>query len=391
MKSYISISQVREMVGGNVRDVLVYVAGIPSERCDGKYHPCPRCGGTDRFRVINQETGTCFCNQCFSEKNGDYITAVMHFQECSFSDALQKIMAYFGNSAAPSSPSSVSKNIPIDSSSVSQNIPPSSVKKGPTSKYDFSTTFTPIYHPNGSLKGMKKSCFAVGRNAWGMAFVWNGFTYVPENATVTKNSKVKKHTLYEYTDAMGEPYHLVYRIDFHNGRKVPMLFHWNGSVYVSGKGELPPIPYNTPALKEAETVFIVEGEKCAAALQWDLTQNLPKNGEIAAVTCFLDGCGAFLEEYCPWFRNKDVFIYPDNDEPGRKYARSIVENLHGIARSLHVYRWPEGTPEKWDIADEVVKHTKLSRGASGCPRAKTTETSALGHFSDQGARPPPNT
>lgn len=336
--------------------------------------PCPKCGGKDRFRVINLERGTCYCNQCFTEKNGDYITAVMHFQECSFSDALQKIVAFFGHSTGTPTTLEPSQ---------------APAKKAPASKHEYATTFTPMVYDNGSPKGMKKSCFAVGRNAWGMEFRWNGYTYVPVNPRQASNSKVLKHTLYEYTDGMGEPHHLVYRMDFKTGKKIPALFHWNGTVYVTGKGDLEPIPYNLPAVKEADKIFIVEGEKCAVALQWDFDKNPPQSGSIPAVTCFLDGSGAFTETYVPYFRGKEIFIYPDNDEPGRKYARSIVELLHGVARSIHVYRWPDGTPEGWDIADEVLKQAKTSQGVPGCPGAQSPRSSAPGRSCEQEARPPP--
>lgn len=144
-------------------------------------------------------------------------------------------------------------------------------------------------------------------------------------------------------------------MDLKNGRKIPMLFHWNGQAYETGKGELETVPYNAPSVKEADTVYIVEGEKCAAALQWDLARNAEPEEFLPAVTCFLDGAKAFKDKYIFWFRGKEILIFPDNDDPGLQFARELSEKLFPVAKSVKVFKWPEGTPEKWDIADEILK------------------------------------
>lgn len=340
MSFSVSLRQIQETVGSNVVDILTNVAGIPSEYCDEKHHPCILCGGVDRFRVIDMESGTCFCNQCFNHKNGDYINAVMHFRGVTFRQALLLIADHLGFRSGKVQPPPVVQK---------------PAKRSKKSKFTSSITrvIVPMYREDGTRLAMKINCSTETKN-WFMLFHWNGFTYQPNPADLSPSSHVKKHTIYEYLDGDGNPHHLVYRMDLKEGRKIPMQFHWDGNAYVSGKGDLETIPYNAPELRRAERVFFVEGEKCAAALQWDLAQN-PPDGEMPAVTCINCGCGAFQDEYCAWFHGKDLLIFPDNDEPGRKFARELVEKLTPVCKRVRVYKWPDGTPEKWDIADEIMK------------------------------------
>ena len=54
---------------GKWRGILAHF-GVPRDHMDGKHHPCPVCGGSDRWRFDDLEgNGTSFCNQCQS-RNG---------------------------------------------------------------------------------------------------------------------------------------------------------------------------------------------------------------------------------------------------------------------------------------------------------------------------------
>lgn len=83
---------------GRELEILRDVAGIPDSYLDGKHHPCPKCGGKDRFRLIDKEAGAVICNQCFKEANGDFIAAVRWMHNVTFPDAL-KITRWFTGEA----------------------------------------------------------------------------------------------------------------------------------------------------------------------------------------------------------------------------------------------------------------------------------------------------
>ena len=101
------LEDIKLAIRGRAIDVLRDVAGIPQELLDGRHHPCssPKCasdlGGDDRFRLIDSARGAVLCNQCFSEKNGDAISAVMHFREVRLPEALALIGEYLGVTTSP--------------------------------------------------------------------------------------------------------------------------------------------------------------------------------------------------------------------------------------------------------------------------------------------------
>ena len=92
-KGVYSPEEIKKAARGRELDILEDVAGIDGKYLDGKHHPCPKCGGKDRFRLVNADDGAVFCNQCFNEQCGDFIAAVRHFRGVSFHEALALIAA----------------------------------------------------------------------------------------------------------------------------------------------------------------------------------------------------------------------------------------------------------------------------------------------------------
>lgn len=65
--------------------------GLPHEIMDGHHHPCPKCGGTDRFRLIDSQAGACLCNQCLTSKNGDGLAVLQWWTGQSFSEVVNEV------------------------------------------------------------------------------------------------------------------------------------------------------------------------------------------------------------------------------------------------------------------------------------------------------------
>lgn len=86
--------QLKQAASGRWLEILSAVGGIDHGLLDGKHHPCPKCGGNDRFRLIDREAGAVLCNQCFSEANGDGFSAVMWLCDCDFPTAVAKVAEY---------------------------------------------------------------------------------------------------------------------------------------------------------------------------------------------------------------------------------------------------------------------------------------------------------
>jgi putative DNA primase/helicase len=88
--------ELKRLASGRWIDVLEAVGGIERNLLDGRHHPCPKCGGTDRFRMTNTEDGAVYCNQCFSEKNGDGLAAIQWMLDGNFPMACRRVGEYLG-------------------------------------------------------------------------------------------------------------------------------------------------------------------------------------------------------------------------------------------------------------------------------------------------------
>lgn len=92
----LDIAAIKHAAAGRWPDILCRIGGLPCELLDGKHHPCPKCGGADRFRMIDRDAGALFCNGCFSKGNGDGIAAVMWLTGLPFVDAVARIADELG-------------------------------------------------------------------------------------------------------------------------------------------------------------------------------------------------------------------------------------------------------------------------------------------------------
>jgi hypothetical protein len=102
--------------------------------------------------------------------------------------------------------------------------------------------------------------------------------------------------------------------------------------------------YRADELPSTGTIFVVEGEKCADC-GWSI--GLP------CVTS-AHGSGAAGETDWKPLAGRDVVILPDNDEPGRKYARhvaTILAKLEPPAR-VRIVQLP-GLPDGGDIVEFI--------------------------------------
>lgn len=83
------VNEIKMAARGQWETILSTVCGIDEAFLDGKHHPCPKCGGKDRFRMIDIEAGVVLCNQCFS--GGDGFAGIMWLTGCTFPEALQLV------------------------------------------------------------------------------------------------------------------------------------------------------------------------------------------------------------------------------------------------------------------------------------------------------------
>ncbi len=97
-------------------------------------------------------------------------------------------------------------------------------------------------------------------------------------------------------------------------------------------------------------VVVVEGEKAAGALQRTLGGGTVVLGTVGGAS------STPTSEVLGHLQGRRVFLWPDNDEPGRKHMARIGGELTatGVAK-LHLVDWPDA-PEKGDAADFCTDH-----------------------------------
>jgi hypothetical protein len=144
---------------------------------------------------------------------------------------------------------------------------------------------------------------------------------------------------YKTSDAKGKTYS-IHRVDAQGKR-------------IAGLKDTRIVPYQLPELLDAKTagraIYLVEGEKAADALV--------SIGAIA--TTSHTGAGSWPDEITQYFAGANIVVIPDNDEPGRAYARRAISRLLPVVKSiryLDLDLMVEG-----DDAYEWVYHAKGTR------------------------------
>lgn len=114
------------------------------------------------------------------------------------------------------------------------------------------------------------------------------------------------------------------------------------------------------AASPGRAVFILEGEKCASAMQ-----------SLGFVAVASQG-GAMAAGKTDWepLRGRQVFILPDNDEPGENYARDVARLLGRLnpAPTVQVVRLPD-LPPAGDVVDWIGRDFPDWDGYSPAPAA----------------------
>jgi putative DNA primase/helicase len=84
---------------GRWRDILLQLGAVDARLLDGKHHPCPWCGGKDRWRWTNHtDLGGFICNRCGRGTGADI---VMRSLGLDFKRAAERIETVLGDATVP--------------------------------------------------------------------------------------------------------------------------------------------------------------------------------------------------------------------------------------------------------------------------------------------------
>ena len=189
------------------------------------------------------------------------------------------------------------------------------------------------------------------------------FYYAPKHPQKAASPTGK--ITYNYTDREGNPLVRVVRINGQDGSKKIWQEHFNGKRWVKGlkgidRNDIPVYRYQEiqQAIASEETIYIVEGEKCA-----DL---LFEKGLFA--TTNLGGSGKWLENHNQDLSGaKNIVICPDRDLPGINHALRISESFpqaHWLYAPPSDYFWDwNKLPSSGglDVADWIAEANPTSQ------------------------------
>jgi 5S rRNA maturation endonuclease (ribonuclease M5) len=128
--------------------------------------------------------------------------------------------------------------------------------------------------------------------------------------------------------------------------------------------------YNLPQIVAAPadaTIYLCEGEKDADRLN----AILAGSGSVATTAPM--GSRKWRPSYTEVLRGRDIIIFWDRDEPGRKHADIVAAALAGIARTVKLVNWDA----LWPVSKEIEGKIDLSDFLVGAVWKETGEGAKL--------------
>lgn len=198
---------------------------------------------------------------------------------------------------------------------------------------------------------------------------------------------------YCYTGPAGQVAAITFRVDRRGQKKTHPQVHCTlnsfGAIELT-KG-LPPGPWpifhwHELVQRPADPALVSEGEKAA-------TRAHRRFPECVSVTSLCGALNAHKTDWTPLAPCSDVIIWPDNDEPGLRYARSVA--AHAIAagsKRVRIVVLPKGLPEGWDLGDDLpdgITEEDLRKAIADAPEVKWDDVKQALRSTRDGREIPP--
>lgn len=107
-------------------------------------------------------------------------------------------------------------------------------------------------------------------------------------------------------------------------------------------------------LKE-DLIWLCEGEADCIAMNW-LLKTVHKKG----IAVGIPGANIFLDQWVPYFYNKDVRVLYDYDDAGQQGAVRVHGKLENTASTLLYIHWPDDLPQGYDVRD-LIKELAIEK------------------------------
>lgn len=159
-----------------------------------------------------------------------------------------------------------------------------------------------------------------------------------------------------YTDADGQLLGYVDRINDAGGKSF-RPWQWDGDGWIAKSLPTPRPLYGLHdlAVRPDAPVLVCEGEKSTDAAR----RLFPGH------VCVTSSGGASAAAASDWtpLQDRDVTVWPDNDEPGAKFAQTVAGILSKLGTAVRIVAIPSDWPAKWDLADEEPASYRPGDGA----------------------------
>ncbi|MCK4525942.1 AAA family ATPase [candidate division WOR-3 bacterium] len=178
---------------------------------------------------------------------------------------------------------------------------------------------------------------------------------IPPGIFKTRKEKTLSN-FWTYKDQAGKVLGHVARYDGNGKKEIIPYFNYKNSQWSPGAPQTPRPLYGLNHITRASkdlTIWIVEGEKCAEALQ-----SLPPGVRRLATTSMGGTNAARLTDWSP-LAGRNVRIWPDYDKAGKVYAENVKLQLEGLMPppTIEMVNVPKlGLKEKEDVFDWLQTH-----------------------------------
>ena len=185
--------------------------------------------------------------------------------------------------------------------------------------------------------------------------------------------------VYKYFTLTGDVHRVVVRWDANDkGRLKKIIAQYNPYTGTWTKtNDLTPILYNLQMITGYDDIYFVEGEKCVEVLrELGLAATTTAGGSSLATS--FSGWQAKNQIFDP-LHGKNVFILPDHDPAGKKYAEAAASEMVMIAKTVKVFDLP-GLPVQGGDGADYLKRFKKSGDARKALENECRNASAFKPF-----------
>ncbi len=307
----LTLDELKHLASTRWPEILSSLGGCPAEILDGRHHPCPLCGGTDRFSVFKDfaQTGGLLCRQCHDSKIDDGISSLQWLRGWTFKEALSELAGYLG--VAVETKGKGKKSKPKDNS----------VFASPRDAVRHLLTVLSAGHPANQAAQFVR---------W-----WRYETFFVIRIDLPTPAGEKQRKTFR-------PLH---PFKLSDGR-----WAWRFG-YPKGKRPL----YRKAALEavdDTSLAVVVGGEKAA-----DAAAKL----FLAATTCAGGESAVGGTDWSPLARFDQVVVSVDNDTAGEEYGQRIHKQLKTVCqKEVKVVRFPD-LPPKGDIVEWIAAGGTLAK------------------------------